>query len=82
MGGGEDDVEVGEEDDEDDDEKEDVKDDVEREDVKDDVEIAEEEAGSEEESARLRDSFLCSLCPLRPASDLCWDKLAHALSFH
>ena len=73
MGGGEDDVEVGEEDDEDD---------VEREDVKDDVEIAEEEAGSEEESARLRDSFLCSLCPLRPASDLCWDKLAHALSFH
>lgn len=73
MGGGEDDVEVGEEDDEDDDE---------REDVKDDVEIAEEEAGSEEESARLRDSFLCSLCPLRPASDLCWDKLAHALSFH
>ena len=77
MGGGEDDVEVGEEDGQENDE-----DDDEREDVKDDVEIAEEEAGSEEESARLRDSFLCSLCPLRPASDLCWDKLAHALSFH
>ena len=44
----------------------------------DDVQIGEALRG--EEGARLRDSLLCSLCPLRLTSDGT-DKLAHALSF-